>query len=116
MDASSRIVVVLPAPSGPTRPKISPGDTLKVIRSTAVTPPNDRVSPSARIAAGDSGLATRSPARTRRLPEQSLGIGRHARLELKRRVRDVDLDPVDELHALLLSLHVLRRELRFRRE
>jgi hypothetical protein len=34
---STPMVVVLPAPLGPRRPKISPGRTLKVTPSTALT-------------------------------------------------------------------------------
>ena len=40
MAVSMRMVVVLPAPSGPTRPKISPSATFSVRSSTAARSPN----------------------------------------------------------------------------
>ncbi len=43
------MVVVLPAPFGPRRPKSSPPATEKETRSTAVTSPNLRVSSSTRM-------------------------------------------------------------------
>src|SRR3954451_5243161 len=46
--ASMRRVVVLPAPSGPTRPNSSPRPTSKLTPATAVRSPNLRVSPSTR--------------------------------------------------------------------
>jgi hypothetical protein len=39
-EMSSRIVVVLPAPLGPSSPKHSPGSTSRVSRSTAARSPN----------------------------------------------------------------------------
>ena len=50
MPASMRRVVVFPAPSGPTSPKISPGRTSKLSESTAWIPGNSFVSPFATIA------------------------------------------------------------------
>ena len=41
----SRIVVVLPAPFGPSSPKISPSSTSRSIPSTATAPPNACRSP-----------------------------------------------------------------------
>ena len=43
----SLTVVVFPEPFGPRRPKISPGSTLKLNRSTAVRAPKRLLSPSA---------------------------------------------------------------------
>ena len=43
--ANMRMAVVLPAPSGPTSPKISPGRTEKLKLSTAVIAPKRLVSP-----------------------------------------------------------------------
>ena len=40
IELSSRMVVVLPAPSGPTRPKISPSTTDRLRSATAVKSPN----------------------------------------------------------------------------
>ena len=37
MAVSNRMMVVLPAPSGPTKPKISPSSTVSVNSSTAVS-------------------------------------------------------------------------------
>ena len=50
-------MVVLPAPSGPTRPKISPGATERFTSSTATRSPNVLVSPLASMAAGISAPA-----------------------------------------------------------
>src|SRR4030065_448343 len=97
-----RITVVFPAPSGPTRPKISPSPTVKVRRSTATVSWNFRVSPSVRIASN-----THLPPLLR--PDDR--IRRHAGLEFPLRVGNNDLDPVDELHPLFLRLDALRREL-----
>src|SRR5215208_5855969 len=60
--ASMRSVVVLPAPFGPRKPKISPRSTRKLRPSTAGTPPNVRVSASTSIAAS-SRIAPRTHAR-----------------------------------------------------
>src|SRR5262245_42713782 len=46
------MVVVLPAPFGPRKPKISPGRTAKVTPSTAVKRPKPLVSPSTSTAGG----------------------------------------------------------------
>ena len=55
MHAIIRIVLVLPAPLGPRKPKLSPGATSKSIASTAVKSPNRLVSPRAWMS-GKSGL------------------------------------------------------------
>ena len=56
--ASIRMVVVLPAPFGPSRPKTSPSAIVSVMLSTAVTSPNLRVRRSVSITAVSSFLAT----------------------------------------------------------
>src|SRR5512141_795089 len=125
--ARSRIVVVLPAPSGPTRPKISPRSTERVRPSTAEVSPNRLASPSIRIAVmgapsetsaliGASVLHLPPWARKRRPHSLDLecSVRRHAGLQLHRRVRNRNLDPVDELDALLLRLDVLGCELGLR--
>jgi hypothetical protein len=48
--ARIRIVVVLPAPFGPSRPKIVPTGTSRSMPASACTSPNSFVSPSTRIA------------------------------------------------------------------
>ncbi len=60
--ASMRMIVVLPAPSGPTRPKISPRVTAKLIPRTAATGPKRRLSPSATTAAAAGGVTGARPA------------------------------------------------------
>jgi len=46
------MVVVFPAPLGPSKPKISPSKTLNESRSTAVSAPNCRVSSRVTTTAG----------------------------------------------------------------
>src|SRR5574338_1362666 len=98
----SRIVVVLPAPSGPTRPKISPTATVKFTSSTARTAPNERVRWTSLMA---------STGRICSIRKNDLGIGRHPGFELHVRIVDGDLDAIDQLDPLLLGLDALRREL-----
>src|SRR5512143_57150 len=107
--ASIRIVVVFPAPSGPTRQKISPGTTAKRRRSTAVTPANLLLSPSTAIAGADSTIGA-----CRR--EVDRRVSRHPGLQIVRRVLDIDPDAVDERHTLGMCLDALRRELGLRRD
>src|SRR5579871_6946819 len=105
--ASMRSVVVLPAPSGPTRPKTSPVAAVKPRRSTASVPAKRLVRPPA--ATAGSAMGPRGLERDRR-------VGRHAGLELVPGVLDVDADAVDERHPLRVRLHALRRELGLRRD
>src|SRR5208282_2721940 len=104
--ARMRMMVVLPAPSGPTMPKISPGEASKLRWSIARTP-------------GKS--LTRS--RTTTVLSSTTVAALHGRAELNRRVRvhpglqfvtgifNVDLDSVDERHPFLVGLDALGREL-----
>src|SRR5580704_2301736 len=121
--ASMRIVVVFPAPSGPTRPKISPECTSKLRSCTARTGP--KLFPSAttsmagRLSAARSaavrsmdvpcGIATPFP-----LVNLNADVGGHARLEFEIRIVDVDLHEINESDALGGRLHSLRRELGLR--
>ena len=45
--------------------------------------------------------------------QHDLGVHRHVRFQLVIRILDLDLDPVNQLHALLLGLDLLGRELGF---
>src|SRR5439155_5534957 len=71
---------------------------------------------------GKAGARTRSLRPAPRPPLRvsplrvDLRVGRHARLERAARVRHGDLHAIDEIDALLLRLHVLRRELGLRRD
>src|SRR5258706_12502986 len=81
--ASILRVVLLPAPSGPTRPKISPAAISKLKPSTAGEPANDFRSAETTIV---GGISMRSQVED--------GVDRHARFQLVRRVLEVDLDAV----------------------
>src|SRR5688500_9176912 len=98
---NSRIVVVLPAPSGPTRPKISPCPTSKVRSVTARIAPNDLLNRASLMAT----IGSLRPVR-----ESDPRISRHTGLEFHFRIRDSDLDAVDQLYALLFGLNTLGRE------
>src|SRR3954453_820526 len=105
--ASMRRVVVLPAPSGPTRPNSSPLPTSKLTPATAVRSPNLRVRPSTRRRGSATSL---SP--YRRLHLRKPDVGRQARIELVGGVlEDAPLDGIDQLPPLLGGLPVLGREL-----
>ena len=56
-----RIVVVFPAPFGPSKPYISPGATFRSTPSTATLSPNRRTRPSARIASPPSAKSRLMP-------------------------------------------------------
>src|SRR5207245_2877748 len=101
----SRMVVVLPAPSGPIRPNISPRSTDSDSASTAVVRPYRFVTPSRMIA----GI-------TASLLQRDLGFHGHPRLEDAAAIVDRHLHAVHELRALVRRLHVARRELRFLRD
>src|SRR2546426_8341273 len=107
--ASRRSEVVLPAPSGPTRPNSSPRPTSRSSRSTAVTPANLLRRPRTEMALTASG------GKSRYLQVQH-GVGRHARLQDLVAVADRDLHAVDELRALFLGLDVFGSELRLLRD
>src|SRR6478609_4855526 len=95
--ASMRRVVVLPAPSGPTRPNSSPRPTSKLTPATAVRSPNARVRPSTRRRGSAIGS---SP--YRRFDLRQPDVGRQAGLELVGGVlENAHLDGVDELDPLL---------------
>ena len=104
---SMRSVVVLPAPSGPTSPKISPRATSRFRWSTAVS----CAEAPRQVASFDDRFA-----RLHLLTQQNLRIRRHVRFQLVLRILHLDLDPVHQLHPLLLRLNLLRRELRLRRD
>src|SRR5512139_1468847 len=98
MPASRRMSVVLPAPSGPTSPKISPGATDTVTRSTASTAPKVRLSSLVRMASTGhpllphpafAGLRAINSPTLRRVDDPVDG---HSGLELHVRVLDVHLD------------------------
>ena len=116
MPASMRSVVVLPAPSGPTSPKISPARTSKLSASTAHTPGKLLVSPAATIADWASHCSLACAERTAAPPTSMMRVGRHARLQLVIRIVDVDLDAIDQRHPLLVRLHALGRELSIGRD
>ena len=104
----TRSVVVLPAPSGPIRPNISPRCTSKL---TPVDAPTELA-----VAAGQaldldharrrvivrSLAAPPAGARSSRASAGMPGLKRPSR------VVEADLDLVDELHALVAGLDVLR--------
>src|SRR3982750_1172975 len=105
--ASMRRVVVLPAPSGPTRPNSSPRPTSKLTPATATRSPNLRVRPSTLRRGSATTLSL-----CRHLHLRQPDVGRQAGLELVGGVlEDAHLDGVDELHPLLGGLYVLGREL-----
>src|SRR5690606_7868581 len=110
--ASMRSVVVLPAPSGPTMPNNSPGATSKVTRSTATVSPQWR--DSSRTSMAWAGVII-TPSVL--LLVEQCDVGRNARLERESRVGDdLHLHGIHELHALLVCLHVARRELGLARD
>src|SRR5277367_4536423 len=107
--ANMRNMVVLPAPSGPTRLKISPGRTEKLRSRTATTSPKLRLSPRTSIA-----LELDSIARNLSISFAQIdgGVGGHSRLEFAIGIVEVDLDPVDEGDAFLMGLDALGSEFR----
>src|SRR5437868_3521280 len=81
---SMRRVVVLPAPSGPTKPKISAGVTWMFRWSTAVRAPKRRVKSVVWMMGGT-------------LLQHKLRIGGHIRFQFVLGIVYIDLDPVHEL-------------------
>src|SRR5271166_5575064 len=110
MPAIIRIAVVLPAPSGPTNPKISLAATSNVRSFTAVRSSNRLVSPQSSIAS--LGMYLRGgPLLRGHCCQIDQGVGRHSGFELVQWIFDIDLDPVNQGHALLVDFHTLWREL-----
>ncbi len=98
------MVVVLPAPSGPIRPKTSPCPTTRSRPSTAETAPYLLTRPVAWIAASFTAL----PFRT----DVDLGVRRHAGFQQALGIFQLDLHGKNELGALLFCLHRLGGKLR----
>src|SRR5688572_13913891 len=96
----ARIAVVLPAPSGPIRPNISPRSTVNETSLSAVVVPNF-------LTTWVNSIAD---------IECHLRFDRHALLQHAVLVVDVDAHAVDELRALLRRLHIARSEFSFRRD
>src|SRR5205823_991866 len=95
------MVVVLPAPSGPIRPNISPRSTDSESASTAVVEPYRFVTRSSTMAA----MGPDSPL------QWNVGFDRHARFQHAAAVVDGNLHAIHELGALVGGLYVPRREL-----
>src|SRR6187399_382148 len=93
------MVVVLPAPSGPIRPNISPGSTANDSSRTASVRPNRFVTRSSLMAL---------------LDKLDLRFDGHTDLQHALFVVHRHLDAIHELRAVLGSLNVPRRELRSR--
>src|SRR6266545_4113383 len=104
--AIRRSRVVLPAPSGPTRPVISPGTISAVTPSSAVLAPKRLTTPSSTTAEADTAL---------RLERDADRHG-HALAQPVVGIAHEDTQPVDELGAQLRRLDGLGRELRGRRD
>ena len=111
--ANMRRVVVFPAPSVPTRPKISPACTSKLSALTARTPGKLLVSPSATMAGSRTVLAGQDLAVSMAggadagRGQLDVRVGGHAGLELVVGIVDVDLDAIDERDALLVVCTLL---------
>src|SRR5207249_9342715 len=95
----SRMVVVLPAPSGPINPNISPRSTDNVNSLTATVVPNF--------------LVTRSSAMGLLVANWDLGLHGHAGLQHAVPVVHRHLHSIDQLRAFVSGLHVARREFCF---
>src|SRR5688572_17594641 len=109
---SSRISVVLPAPSGPTRPVMRPGSISMLTPSSAAGPPGAKRLVTARA------MAT-GPAISAACGRPRIWHADRHRLALAQRVigvGDDDAQPVDEVGAQAFGLHGLRRELGGRRD
>src|SRR5271157_5640178 len=104
---SIRRVVVFPAPSGPTRPKISPRAIVRSRWSTAVSAPKRRVNPWISMMGASPVIAS---------IQHDLRIRRHIGLQLALGILQFDLHPVHQLYPLLLRLNLLGRELGLRRD
>src|SRR5437764_2436611 len=98
----NRIVVVLPAPSGPINPNISPRSTDNVSSLTAAVVPNF--------------LVTRSSAMGLLVAKWDLGLHGHSSFEDTGAVVDRHLHSINQLRALVGGLDIARREFCFRRD
>src|SRR3989338_4476313 len=106
---SIRMMVDFPAPSGPTRPNISPERTSRSTPSTECTSPNDRESGVVTLTGpGNSAGVIRPDSRNKR-------VCRHPGFQHTPRVLDFDLYGERQFDAFLFRLDVFRRELRGRR-
>src|SRR5208283_4087247 len=106
MPAIIRSTAVLPAPSGPTKPKISPAATSRVRSSTAMDPSKRLVSPRIWIVSLGMNRHRHLPLRRGQIDQS---IGGHSGFELVLRIVDVDFDPINQRHPLLVSLDALGR-------
>src|SRR6185437_8316504 len=102
--ASMRMVAVLPAPSGPTKPKIAPRSAAKVTSSTALTVPKRLQSPWTDIAGSVAAMS--------RPRELDTAVFRHAGHQFVRQIVDIDFDAVDERYPFGMGLNRFGRELR----
>src|ERR1035437_796463 len=104
--ARMRMIVVLPAPSGPTMPKISPGATSKLRGSIARTPGKSLTS-----SRTTTVLSSTTVAALHGRAEVNCRVCGHPGLQFVTGIFDVDFDSIDQRHALLVSLDALGREL-----
>src|SRR5258708_6639885 len=117
--ASSRMSVVLPAPSGPTRPRILAAGSSALTPSRARVAPKLFTRPATRAAGNATALTSRSlrVARERcRLRRGHLHRNGHA---LTKHVVGIGHDDAEAIHQViphLIRLHALRRELCLRRD
>src|SRR5678816_4029291 len=102
---TARIAVVLPAPSGPMTPNISPAFTSNDTPSRATVASNFLRRPST---ATTDAMASTSL-------QTQIDFHRHAGLQHALAVVDGDLDSIHELRALVGRLDIARRELGLRR-
>src|SRR3982074_47391 len=93
-----RIVVVLPAPSAPISPNISPATIDSDSSRTAATLPYDLLTRSSTAASA---------------AKHDLRFDRHAALQHAFAVVDRDFDAVDQLRSIVSGLHVARGEFGF---
>src|SRR5687768_13937781 len=100
-----RIDVVLPAPSGPITPNISPRRTSRDSSLTATVSPYRFVTASKEMTVSMSGDRV----------QRDFGFHRHARFENALRVVDRHPHAVNQLGSFFRGLHVPRGELGLRR-
>src|SRR5689334_23211355 len=114
--------VVLPAPSGPTSPRIRPRGNCAEMPPSATTGPNSLRSPSSFAASNGvvsfTTIAARGSGIRRHHLRARFGHShghRHALAKDVLRILRDDSQSIHEVIAHLLGLHALRRELRLRR-